>query len=742
MVAEDKPILHVYLLGDLRLVYGNQPVTTLNSPRAQSLLAYLVLHAGTPQSRRHLAFLLWPDSSDDQARSNLRKLFHDLRRFVPEMDQFIEAQGPNLLWRTDAPYTLDVAELEQALERASTAADLEAAVGRYTGPLLQSCYDDWVLSERERLHQRFLDALTRLVDLLESQGDYRTAIHYAQRLLQQDPLHEDVYRSLMRLYALTDNRAAALHTFQTCALVLKRELDVEPSPATRQAYERLLKLEGAPVSASGTGGGSGPLIGHGREWQRLQGAWRAAAKGQPQWVVVSGAPGMGKTRLVEELVHWATKQGIASASARGYAAERGVGYGPVASWLRARPVPELEPVWRTELARLWPELLSGQPGLAAPGPLVEPWQKLRFFEALARALLASQPLILVLDDLPFCDSDSLEFVHYLLRYNSRAALMLVSTLCWEDVPPEHGLNGLLASWRRTGQLTEIAVQGLSMSETRALGAQAAGRDLTEAEGAALYRETEGNPLFILEMVRAGTWGRAGEGRLPRTIQTVIASRLGQLSPEARALAEVAAVIGRSFGLEVLAEASGLSEVALGRALAELRQRRVVRAPTGSEYDFDHSKIREVVYESLNPAERRRLHRRVAEALERRSGGLAEALRGEVSGEIAAHLEAAGQRERAVPYELAAGEAARRRYANETAIRHYRGGKRSRCICIWGRCWSWWGGGRKRKGSIGRDGSRRSGGSCGGRRRSVNWPWGNCAIARVWTIRPSAGSIRR
>ena len=656
--------LHIYLLGDLRIVDDAHSIIPLNSPRAQSLLAYMVLHAGEPLTRRHLAFLLWSDSSEDQARSNLRKLLHDLRRLLPEVDSLIEAQGPSLLWRRDAPYTLDVADFERSVEQATSAKELQQAVGLYRGPLLQSCYDDWVLSERERLHQLLIDALSRLVELLENQGDYRPAIQYAQLLLQHDPLHEDVYRALMRLYALTDDRAAALHTFQTCATVLKRELDVEPAPATRLAYERLLHLE-TPAAAPPPLA-SVPLVGHGAEWARLLEAWKRACRGEPHWVILTGAPGIGKTRLTEELVQWASKQGLATASARCYAAEQDLGFGPLTTWLRARPLPELAPLWLSEIARLLPELLLTHPHLPPPGPLVEPWQRLRFFEALARAMLGHQPLLLVLDDLPFCDRDSLEWLHYLLRFAPQAALLLVSTMCLEDVAPDSSLPGVLATVRRSGRLTEMGVGPLSAEETVRLAASGAGRSLTEAEGAALYAETEGNPLFILEMLRSGPGWEPGRKALPRTIQAVIGARLAQLSPTAQEVARVAAVIGKSFALEVLAQASGVGEAALAQALGELRQRRIVRAPTEEgEYDFDHSQLREVVYGSLNPAERKLLHRKVAEALQAQEGrpnGRA--------GEVVGHLEQAGLWEQAVPYQVAAGDAARRRYANATAIGYY------------------------------------------------------------------------
>lgn len=150
----------------------------MRSPRLQSLLACLALHRGTPQSRQHLAFSLWPESAEPQARTNLRHLLHHLRKALPEADRFIRADAQTLTWRHDAPATLDVAAFEDALNRADEAAQrgddenllaaLEQAVERYGGALLPASYDDWVVPERERLHMRFGEALERLVRLLEA----------------------------------------------------------------------------------------------------------------------------------------------------------------------------------------------------------------------------------------------------------------------------------------------------------------------------------------------------------------------------------------------------------------------------------------------------------------------------------------------------------------------------------------------------------------------------------------------
>jgi len=247
-------LLQIQLLGDFRLIYGGEPLTTLQAERPQSLLTYLLLHRRAPQSRQHIAFLLWPDSSESQARSNLRNLLHGLRQALPEPDTFLLADALTLQWHPTAPFTLDVADFESALAAAKQATEpaelrrfLEAALDLYGGDLLPGNYDDWILVLREELRQRQVESLYRLVDLLEEMGDYRPALRYLQRLIQQDPLDEAAYVRQMRCYALSGDRTAIRRVYQSCVDLLARELDVEPSPATRDAYTHYLRMP-APLT--------------------------------------------------------------------------------------------------------------------------------------------------------------------------------------------------------------------------------------------------------------------------------------------------------------------------------------------------------------------------------------------------------------------------------------------------------------------------------------------------------------
>ncbi len=534
------PVLHITLLGDFRLDLDDTPATVVNTPRLQSLLAFLLLHRAASQSRQHVAFLLWPDSTEAQARTNLRKHLHHLRRALPNPDRFLLSDTQTLGWRPDASFTLDVVEFESALSQAERAADpvarralSEQAVALYKGDLLPSCYDDWILPERERLRQAFNHALETLIASLEDQRAYPAAIQNARRLLRHDPLHEATYRRLMRLHTLNGDRAAALRAYHTCATVLARELDVEPGAATQDAYERLLQIEAPPAPYPAWLVPALPLVGRDREWGALQAAWRKAA-GKPHLALLSGEPGIGKTRLAEELLSWAARQGIPTASVHCYAGGGQLAYTPVTAWLRADPLrgalSALDPVWLTEVARLLPELLVERPALSRPVPLVESWQRRRLFEALARALLTRRQLILLLDDLQWCDGETLDWLPFLLRAPTSTQLLLVATLRAQERPDDDQLTTLLGDLRRDEQLIEIEPGTLNETQVAALAEKVSSQTLDARLTTRLAHETEGNPLFVVEMVQAGLPGPEGEWPLPPTVQQAIAARLARLSP--------------------------------------------------------------------------------------------------------------------------------------------------------------------------------------------------------------------
>ncbi len=691
--------LTIQLLGNFRLLYGNTPVTDINTPRLQALLAYLILHRNAPQARQQIAFLFWPDSSDAQARTNLRNALHKLRNSLPAADQFLQIDANALQWRPDASYTLDLADFEQALQTAQKTTNptiqrqaLASAIEHYQGDLVPGCYEDWILPVREQWQQAYTNALEQLIQLLEDQRDYLKAIDYAQQLLRFDPLREATHSRLMQLYALSGDRAAALRVYHTCTTTLAHELDVEPGPATRTIYEQLLKLEAPPTPVTMLRSTS-LLVGRDEAWAKLQAGWRQAARGQPLFALVAGEAGIGKTRLVEELVEWASRQGIATAVAHCYAVRSRLAYAPVQEWLRSavfrRARQTLDPLWLSEVARLLPDLLIEHPQLTPPAPFTETWQRQRLFEALARLILHSNdPLLLVLDDLQWCDGDTLEWLHYLLHFKPKARLLLVSTLRREELPPNHALIPFLYQLGYTNALIEIELGRLSPQETAHLAANLTGHAIDPALSARIFADTEGNPLFVVETMRAelnrgGERGRGDEEPIPPTsplfyspttlpakVQAVIKARLEQLSPRAYELVFVAAVIGRAFPLDVLAQVSESDEDSLVRGLDELWQQRIIReqSPTdlgADTYDFSHDKIRELAYTSLSPIRRRYLHRRIAQALENLRAANLTAF----SAQIGVHYEYAGLARQAIPYYQRAAQVAQQLSAIQEAMAH-------------------------------------------------------------------------
>jgi predicted ATPase len=252
-----------------------------------------------------------------------------------------------------------------------------------------------------------------------------------------------------------------------------------------------------------------------------------------------------------------------SAVARSYAAEGALAYAPVVSWLRSERLAACRGRHLAELTPLLPEHAEAS-GIGRPQSLSESEQRQRLFDAVARAILASGgPLLLVADDLQWCDRETLQFVHYLLRSEPEAPLLVAASARGEELDPQHPLNDLVTGLQALERLVEIELGRLSRDETSILAERAAGHPLEESEADRLFAETEGNPLFVVEALRAG-WHGDGvrqEWITPK-VQAVLESRLAQLSAPARDLVGVAAVIGREFTSDLLAAASETDEATL------------------------------------------------------------------------------------------------------------------------------------------------------------------------------------
>ena len=671
-------------------------------------LALLALLAGSHPhaiSRDKLIGYLWPEREEDHARNLLNQAVHALRRVLGA--EAVVSRGQDL-WLNPAAVSSDVAEFE----RAFAAGELERAVGLYAGPFLDGFFlhgapefESWVEAERDRLHRTYLDGLEELAERASARDDLDGAVGWGRRLSTLNPCNSRVTLRLMTALEASGDRAGALEQARLHARQLREKFGAEPDSAVVSFAERIrtgleahpapaIPAKGRPALTVGRSHSGSeavvlelPLVGREPEWQQLQAAWQGAVRGRAGLVLVTGEAGIGKTRLAEELLDWTARQGIASARTRCYAAEGRLAYGPITELLRSSALRvamrRLDLQSSAELARVLPELLAESPDLASPTapPLTEGWQRRRLFDAMVRAVLAApEPLLLLLDDLQWCDQETLEWIPHLLHVTPAARLLLIGTVRDEELTPDHSLNTLRLDLRRSERLQEIVLRPLDCDQTAALARCMVEVALTLDQAARLYRATEGSPLFVVESLRAG-WLEATErrdqsapaallsegerGPLPPKVQAVISYRLARLSSPARELADLAATVGRHFTLDVLSRATEHEESAVVRALDELWRRRIVREHGVDAYDFTHDRLREAAYAEISPARRRLLHRRVAEALETVHGANLEP----VSGQLAAHCELAGLQEKAVRYRRLAAEVAQRGYAHEEAIHH-------------------------------------------------------------------------
>ncbi|MGI9644309.1 MAG: ATP-binding protein, partial [Ilumatobacteraceae bacterium] len=332
--------------------------------------------------------------------------------------------------------------------------------------------------------------------------------------------------------------------------------------------------------------------------------------------------------------------------ARAFEAAGRLPWAPVIDLLRSDELrvrlESLEPVWRAEVGRLLPELLEDGTTDASSGP-GDLAQRFRVFDALRRALTGGErPHLIVVDDMQWCDQDTLEMIGFVVGSHSAGPLLIVGTARREEVGPDHPLDEIVSALRRDGSATTVALDPLSESETFTLATRLATTDDVEPELVArIWHETEGNPLFIVETVRARLVDGDRQPMLTPTMRSVLLGRLKRLPDRARRLAEFAAIIGRPFSVPLLVSVTGLAEVDVVDDVDELWRRRIIR-DAGLFYDFSHDKLRAVALETISPARRRQFHSAVAAALAADSGDSRT-----VAAQLAAHYDQAGMPEPAV-----------------------------------------------------------------------------------------------
>jgi tetratricopeptide (TPR) repeat protein/energy-coupling factor transporter ATP-binding protein EcfA2 len=473
-------------------------------------------------------------------------------------------------------------------------------------------------------------------------------------------------------------RPAALRQYQACVAALQKELGVEPEPETRRLYLEILQRDtralgaGRPASTAASRvalpTSDAPLVGRADELSRLRQRLRAAWRGRGQMVLITGEPGIGKTRLVEELGAVASTQGARVLVGRGHETEQILPFRPWIDALRSGRALDAAGAAsdRTELARLFPELAAPEthPSMTMEG-------RVRLFEsvdALIAALAVQQPLLIVLEDLQWADDMTLRLLAFVVRRLGERPVLLVGTAREEEL--SETLASFVAELRAVSNVEPMPLGGLSESATAALVralARAGSNDARLAEiTGRVWALSEGNPFVIVETMRTLRESHvpdAGSVELPQRVRTMIAGRIDRLSPAARELARVASVFSRDFEFSVLQRAAGLGPRETAEAVEELVRRRILDA-VGERFDFTHARLRQAVYGALLAPRRQALHAAIGEAIETVYAGRLD----EWYDRLAWHFSHADDAAKAFSYLVHFADKAARRYALDETVR--------------------------------------------------------------------------
>jgi serine/threonine protein kinase/tetratricopeptide (TPR) repeat protein len=383
----------------------------------------------------------------------------------------------------------------------------------------------------------------------------------------------------------------------------------------------------------------GRLVGRKRQIEQLKDLWAHTQGGNLHLALISGEPGIGKTRLANELLVYAQLGGAVVLRGGCYEYEATMPYVPLVEALREwvylqtlENLGEKLGSMATELSKLAPEIETKIGPLSPNPPLSPDEERLRLFDNIARFLgrLASQAgLILFIDDLHWADQGTLTLLYYLLRNLRSEKMMILAAYREVELDRSHPLANALVEWNRERLATRVSIGRFTKDETCTLlcslfEIQSVSDEFVDA----IHRETEGNPFFIEEVVKAligngqiyrveDHWEREEITNLsiPQSVKEAIGRRLNRLNPTTIDVLHSAAPLGKSFNFTELASVVSLDEEQLLDALDETIAAQIVKAGSGEDFVFTHDNIREVLYEELNPIRRRRMHQRIGESLE-------------------------------------------------------------------------------------------------------------------------------
>lgn len=596
--------LSIRLLGQFRVELAGGEAVSFPTQSTAMILAWLALRPGRPVKRATLAQLLWPDHDAGRGAANLRQALWRLRKVLGSAADFLIIRRDEIWLQTAPGVWVDLSEFQ-------TSGDPQMVLGE----MLEGWDEEWVLRERTAFAEAFLLSLTRAASAALESGRPGDALPPARRLVAEDPLREEGHRLIMAAHLALGQPAAALQQYNACRDVLARELGVEPAPETRALARQIrasFDLGGSPGRTAHIEGWTrsapaqaGPaLVGRRQELEQLLSG--------PGQTLVTGEPGIGKSRLLQEALGALAQDGRQLLAVACYDGPTPPPYQLLADLVRAigqATLDKLPQGLRASLGALLPEL--------GPAPAVSLTnarsRTIAAVSELLRLVATARPLVVALEDLQWSDPASIDALELIWPRLSSDRVRLIATCRTDTLIDREDIGQWVERQSNAGRLARIDLAPLDAARTVELAERTApGTGAHYARW--LHYETAGNPLFIIEQVRATQHQPASPpSELPQTIQRLLRGRLAALTPEARDLLRAAAVLGQAFTRGHLQAMAALPEEAFLIHVDELLQRGLLQED-GDGARFVHGRLREVALAEISRTRLLTLHRSAARML--------------------------------------------------------------------------------------------------------------------------------
>jgi DNA-binding SARP family transcriptional activator len=716
-------VIEFRILGPFEAVRDGR-VLDIGGGKRRTLLAVLLIHANEVVSSDRLIDDLWGERAPSTAPKIVQGYVSQLRKVFTSAGAghaggLLVTQPPGYALRLEEGQ-LDVDRFARLATqgRGALAGDaageaatvLRQALALWRGPALaEFAFEPFARDEIARLDELRLSTLEDRVDADLCLGRHEEVVAELQALVARHPLRERLVGQLMIALYRGGRQAEALQAYQTARGVLGAELGLEPGRGLQDLEQAILRQDpelevrgpaavpaeprAAPASTEQPVENrrpGGAFVGRGHELAVLVHALDDALAGRGRLVFVGGEPGIGKSRLAEELAARAGERGARIVWGRCWAGGGAPPYWPWVQALRAcagePPLDESAPPG-SEIGDLVARLGRAASDVpAATSPPDPGHARFQLFDSTALVLKSvsrARPLVLVLDDLNWADTDSLQLLEFVSRELDEAPVLLVGTYRDVELSRRHPLSQTLGELARASGFERVMLSGLSPGDVARFIEAGWSIVPDPALVHAVHAQTEGNPFFVREVVQlladegaltpgASPSGERWSTRIPEGVREAIGRRLERLSEPCNESLRIAAVIGREFSLVQLTRLiDDLTEDELLEALEEALAAHVIEELHGTPggYQFTHALIQGTLADELSQTRRVRLHARIAEALEELYGSRADVHAAELAHHFAAAQSVLGAG-KVVRYSMLAGEAALAGYAPKQALEHF------------------------------------------------------------------------